>query len=439
MHFPAVAAHPRDADFMVWRDEPFTYGWLRQAIERFTGALDAAGVAAGTVVSVDGDFSPNVAAAILALVERNCVIVPTSSGTAAEREQFRRIASADFVTDGETIHRLGNAPSSHPLYERLRDLSHPGLVIFTSGSTGTPKAALHDFKPLIDRFEEPRKRRRMIAFLLLDHIGGMTTFLRSVSAGGCLIAVDRRDPDVVCAAIERHKADVLPVTPSFLQLMLVSGAHLRHDLSSLEVISYGTEPISEAVLRRVSEALPNVRLLQMYGLSELGILSSRSKSSSSAWIALGGRGFETRVQDGMLEIRARSSILGYLNADTPLTDDEWFKTGDAVEVDGEYLRILGRTTEMINVGGQKLFPAEVEAVLEEMSGVEAAVVRGEPNAITGQMVVAEVNLATAESGPEFRRRMREFCAGRLAPYKIPQKVILASEPLSGPRLKKRRV
>jgi acyl-CoA synthetase (AMP-forming)/AMP-acid ligase II len=131
-------------------------------------------------------------------------------------------------------------------------------------------------------------------------------------------------------------------------------------------------------------------------------------------------------------------MLGYLNAPSPFTEDGWFRTGDAVEVDGEYFRILGRRSEIINVGGEKVFPAEVETLLETMPGVEEAVVAAQPSAITGQVVVARVKLSAEESLSAFRTRMRQYCRDRLAPFKIPQKVILVDQPMHGDRFKKLR-
>jgi len=142
--------------------------------------------------------------------------------------------------------------------------------------------------------------------------------------------------------------------------------------------------------------------------------------------------------DGMLEIKARSAMLGYLNAPSPFSDDGWFRTGDAVEVDGEYLRILGRKSELINVGGEKVYPAEVESVLQAMDGVENVAVRGESNPITGQIVSARVKLRTNETVAEFRSRMFVYCRERMPRFKIPQKVFLVSEDVHGERFKKMR-
>jgi len=222
-------------------------------------------------------------------------------------------------------------------------------------------------------------------------------------------------------------------------MILVSQAHKEHDLSSLKTVTYGTEVMPESTLERFHSLYPDMRMLQTYGLSEVGILRSKSKSSNSLWVKVGGEGFDTRVVDGLLEIKAKSAMLGYLNAPSPFTEDGWFITGDAVEVDGEYIRILGRKSELINVGGEKVYPAEVESVIQTMDGVEEVVVTGEPHPMTGSIVVAKVKLDTDETLPVFRKRLRSFCSDKLSRFMIPQKVVIVESALHGDRFKKMRL
>ncbi len=278
-----------------------------------------------------------------------------------------------------------------------------------------------------------------MTFLLLDHIGGINTLLYTLSNGGTVVSVRSRDADVVCQAVECYRVELLPTSPTFLNLLLVSEAYKRHDLSSLALITYGTEVMPESTLRRLHELFPNIRLQQTYGLSELGILRSKSKDSGSLWVKVGGEGFETKVVDGILWVRAQSAMLGYLNAPSPFDADGWMNTGDAVQVDGEYIRIMGRRTEIINVGGEKVYPAEVENVLLEMDNIQDVTVYGEKNAITGNAVAARVNLAAPEDLFELKKRLRAFCKGRLAPYKIPIKVEITGQQQYGTRFKKRRL
>lgn len=194
----------------------------------------------------------------------------------------------------------------------------------------------------------------------------------------------------------------------------------------------------ESTLKQFRCVFPHVRLLQTYGLSEVGILRSKSKSSDSLWVKVGGEGFETRVVGGLLEVRAHSAMLGYLNAPSPFTEDGWFKTGDAVKVDGDYIRILGRDSDIINVGGEKVYPSEVESVLQTLDGVEDVVVSGESNPIMGQIVKATVKLTTEENLTQFKQRMYRFCRDKLPKVRIPQKVVLIDESVHGERFKKAR-
>ena len=153
---------------------------------------------------------------------------------------------------------------------------------------------------------------------------------------------------------------------------------------------------------------------------------------------IGGEGFETRVVDGMLEIKARSAMRGYLNSPSPFTSDGWFITGDAVEVDGEYFKILGRKSEIINVGGQKVYPAEVESVLLQMDNVKDVVAVGERNLLTGNIVTAQINLFEPEDAKSFKKRMRVFCRDKLETFKIPVKVEISSQEQYNARYKRMR-
>ena len=431
----------RDSDALIWRDQTISYGWIVDTFNRLNEDFDTHGIEEGSVISLESDFSPLSVAMLLVLMNRGCIIVPLTDSVESKKPEFRDIAEIETTVridsiDEMNVRHTGHSPGNEFLV-KLKERGHPGLVLFSSGSTGKSKAALHDFVPMLRKFEQERHTLRTITFLLFDHIGGINTLLYNLSNTGCVVTVSDRHPAAICKAIEKYRVQLLPTSPTFLNLLLVSRAYENHDLSSLELVTYGTEVMPEKTLERFHKEFPDVRLLQTYGLSEVGILRSKSRSSDSLWVKVGGEGFETRVVDGLLEIKAESSMLGYLNAPDPFTDDGWFRTGDAVEVDGEYIKILGRRSEIINVGGEKVYPAEIEGILQTMDDVEDAAVTGESNAITGQAVVARVKLLTDETLPSFRKRMREHFKD-LPRFKMPQKVILAGDSLHGTRFKKMR-
>jgi long-chain acyl-CoA synthetase len=431
------------AEAIIWKEQAYTYDWLLTQFAYWQKRIALEQLPAGAVVILEADFSPQAVALFLALAAHGCVLVPLTESVKAKREIFIDIAEGEIAItidsdDSVAIEALQRT-ARHPLYAQLRREGHPGLVLFSSGSTGESKAAVHDLLWLLDKFKTRRRSQRTITFLLYDHIGGVNTMLHTLANGGCLVTVRERSPDEALAAIEKHRVELLPTSPTFINLVLLSEAYRRHDLSSLKTVTYGTEPMPLSTLRRFNSLFPNIKLQQTYGLSEVGILRSKSKSSNSLWVKLGGESFQTRVVDGILQIKAKSAMLGYLNAPSPFTADGWFNTNDIVEVDGEYLKILGRASEIINVGGEKVYPAEIESVIQELEAVADVTVYGEKNPITGNIVCAHVRPAFALEDArrkEFIAQVKRHCREHLQSYKVPVKINVVTGEQHSERFKK---
>lgn len=439
-------AEQGDAEAMAGYGGRVTY---RELAARTTGRLsdlDRLGVTTGEVVAVVGHASPEVVALFTALAARRCVVVPFAPTDPPAEERARRIATAhvtkvvEFRGPGEWTATAVAAPDEPrpDLLVKLAESGEAGLLLFSSGSTGESKAALLSLPRLLGGFGAVARPRRTLQFMALDHIGGVNTLFRTLLGGGTVVTEPRRTPKHACEAIERHGVQVLPTTPTFLNMLLLSGAHRDHDLSSLELITYGTEPMREVTLAHAAEVFPHVRFKQTYGLTETGILPTRSVSSDSLRMDVGGHGFRTEVRDGVLWIKSPSAMLGYLNAPSPFDDDGWLNTGDAVVVaeDGT-LRVLGRRSALINVGGEKVSPAEVENVLLRAGNVADVVVSGRANAVTGAIVVATVELAEPEERKALNRRLRQFCGEHLPPHKVPAVVTVSDGPLHGERFKRK--
>lgn len=230
---------------IVWRDASVSYDWLLDAVDRWQGRLEQAPVEPGAVVSLEADFSPNAVALLLALIERECVVVPLTTSVQAQKPEFRRIAEVEVIisvgADDDVRIERTTTGATHEHYLELRRHRHPGLVLFSSGSTGKSKAAVHNLDAILDKFHTSRQALRTLVFLLFDHIGGVNTLFYTLSNGGCVVTVAERSPEPVCQAIERHRVQLLPTSPTFINLLLLSEAYKRYDLSSLELVTYGTE------------------------------------------------------------------------------------------------------------------------------------------------------------------------------------------------------
>ncbi|MEA3468020.1 MAG: fatty acid--CoA ligase family protein [Thermodesulfobacteriota bacterium] len=416
----------KDKTAIVWKEQLFTYSFLLERTDYWLTRLDRESITAGTVTVLEGDFSPESLALLLALIERGCIVVPLTEAVETQKDEFIETAQGEisFSIDENDQASIRKLPYSgqHELYEELRSRKHPGLVLFSSGTTGKSKAILHDVHHLLKKYTIKRHDFTTLAFLLFDHIAGIDTLLYVLSNGSCLVTVEDRAPHSICRAIEKFKVEVLPVSATFLNLLIFSEAYKKYDLSSLKYIAYGSEVMLEATLKKCAMLFPDVTILQKYGTTEVGTLRSKSKSSDSLWMKIGGEGFETRIVDTILQIKAHSAMMGYLNAPTPFTDDGWFITGDTVEEDGEYIRIHGRHCDIINVGGEKVFPTEVENLIQTMDNVAEVLVYGEKNNITGNIVCADISLITEEDTKECIIRVKQFCAKNIQPYKIPIKI-----------------
>ncbi|MEV0533667.1 class I adenylate-forming enzyme family protein [Kitasatospora sp. NPDC050463] len=434
-----------DAEAMVGHGGRVTYAELAGRATDWLAELDRHGVAAGESVAIVGNASPAVVALFTALAVRGAVVVPFAPADPPKEQRERRIATAHVTrviefdaSDEWTVRTIAAPDEPRPeLLTKLADSGEAGLLLFSSGTTGESKAALLSLPRLLGGFRASSRPRRTLQFMALDHIGGVNTLFRTLVGGGTVVTEPQRTPKHACEAIERHRVQVLPTTPTFLNMLLLSGAHQGHDLSSLELITYGTEPMREVTLAHAAEVFPQVQFKQTYGLTESGILPTRSVSSDSLRMNVGGHGFSTRVRDGVLWIKSPSSMLGYLNAPSPFDEDGWLNTGDAVEVaeDGS-MRVLGRRSALINVGGEKVSPAEVEDVLLRAGNVRDVVVTGRANAVTGAIVVAVVELVEPEERRALSRRLRQFCAGHLPPHKVPAVITVSDVPLHGERFKR---
>jgi acyl-CoA synthetase (AMP-forming)/AMP-acid ligase II len=430
----------KDAEAVITDTRIYLFSDIYDEYIKTKQYLQDNGIGTGRIVSLIAEFKAQSIAMIIALIENDCILVPISPSIKTI-DSFIRISQSEFVIDlREEKPKITRTYTiaSHEMILQLQGKA-PGLILFSSGTTGEPKAAIHNLYFLLEKFKKPGKVLRTVTFLLFDHIGGFNTLIHTLTNGGQIVLISSRDADVVCRTIERYKVELLPTSPTFLNLLLLNKMYEKYDMSCLELITYGTEPMPQSTLDMLRHVLPNTRLKQTYGLSEIGIVSTKSESSDSLWVKVGGDGVETKIIDDILYIRTKSAMLGYLNAPSPFDEDGWFNTKDKVEVreDG-YMKILGRVTDLINVGGEKVYPVEVEGILLKFEGVKDACVYAEKNPLVGNIVVADISVDPINNCKEFIKQLRSFCVKNLEKYKIPVKFTLVEHDLYSDRLKKKR-
>ncbi|MFT5622665.1 MAG: acyl-CoA synthetase (AMP-forming)/AMP-acid ligase II [Bacteroidia bacterium] len=418
----------------------WTYADFVDEVDRMEALLSPAMGQAPAVIAIQMAGTMHALAAVLAIVRLKQIALSLSPEMPmAEQAEQQRIAGAAYILSEASLISQALEPNASKLVDQLSERGHAGLILFSSGTSGEPKGMLHDLDALLERYQSVRPRAdRTVQLLLADHIGGLDSAFRTLFAGSTLVVPEARTALSVGEAVERYDVNILPASPTFLNLMLLAHVQDKFDCSSLEVIAYGAEPMPAGLLVRLVESFPNAGFQQKFGTSETGAIRIKSQRTDSLYFRIEDSGVEWRVQDDELWLKTSSRILGYLNADeSSLEADGWYRTGDLVEeAEGGYLRIIGRRSQLINVGGQKVHPAEVEQVIAEIEGVEACSVYAKPAAVTGSMVACVIVPSSNQDLRTWKRLIRQHCRGRIADWKIPVAIELRAELSMTDRLKR---
>ena len=429
---------------IIYNGKKYSYNELYIKIKEIESFIKDK-IKSGEVVAILADYSFVSIALFFALYENKNIIAPITSTSQKEIDgKVKESFSTKIINLENENLVITNIKSeaSHKIINDLQTSKCAGLILFSSGSTGAPKAMIHNLDTLVDSYgDKKQKQINMLVFLMFDHIGGINTMLNILSMNATMIIPQNRNADDICKLIEEYKIAVLPSSPTFLNLILINRSYEKYDLSSLRMITYGTETMPEGLLGRLKAVFSKVKFLQTFGTSETGIATTSSKSSSSTFMKIDDENLEYKIVDNELWLRSKTQILGYLNRSMDnFTNDGWFKTGDLVELDSEgFIKIIGRNKEIINVGGQKVLPSEVESVLLGMDEIEDCLVYGEQNAITGQSVSCDVVLKSGVKADGLKILVRKFCKDKLDNFKIPTRVNVVQKTEFTERFKKSRI
>ena len=426
-------------------DSEFLYSDLLNNIANFNLKLKKLKVNSGEVVFILGDYSFDSISLFFSLALNGNIIVPITSDNEQEINERIDVAKPDWLfninSNTEKKIEYSNKLERHHLLDSLTESKSSGLILFSSGSTGKPKAMVHNLENLLSNYIEKKgKEMNFLVFLMFDHIGGLNTLFNCLSMGVIITIPQNRNPNDIARLIEKHRINILPSSPTFLNLMCISNVFDVFDLSSIKMITYGTEAMPESLLLKLKQKLPRVKFLQTFGTSETGIMKTSSMSSSSTFLKFDDPNQEFKIVNGELWLRSKTQVLGYINhSNESFTEDGWFMTGDLVEqTDDGFIKIIGRSKELINVGGEKVLPAEVESVIMELDFIKDCIVKSEKNSITGQMVCVDVVMNDGYIFKDEKLKIKSYCRQRLESYKVPTRIIEIDKVIFTNRFKKDR-
>ncbi len=319
---------------------------------------------------------------------------------------------------------------------RLPRRGGKGLAtILTSGTSGVSKAANHTWETLAGfvRREDEFAGMRWLCAYPLNFYAGLQTFLQAFLTNATLVIPVALDPREIALAMEREGVQFASGTPTFWRWLLAFAPREKLQASPLRQITLGGEIATQDVLDGLRQVFPDARVVHVYGLTETGRLFSVTdglEGFPARFLEEPPRpGVEMRIVDGELQARSsRAAMLGY-DGQPALRDqaEGWFPTGDLVEIQRDRVLFRGRNSDVINVGGRKVMPADVEAVLRSIPGVVEVRVYARKSSLAGQLVAADLVLAEGVEAVQVKAAAERVAREKLAPYQVPRSINVVSE------------
>ena len=328
------------------------------------------------------------------------------------------------------------------------------VLLYTSGTSGLPKGVrqtygnlTHDVDAAIQK-AALRGDHRFLGLLPQFHSFGLTALLLvPIALGAPVYYLPRFQPTTVIDTIREQRTSVCIMVASMFAALLKAKRGRKDDLASLEYAISGGEALPDQVYHDF-KARFGVEIIQGYGMTEASPIVSLNVPWSNRVGTVGQAipGVEVRAtaEDGTalppggvgeLWIHGPTVMQGYYHKEAEtkeaITPDGWYKTGDMGMVDADgYIAITGRKKEMIIVGGENVYPREIESVLAQHPAVAECAAIGQKDSSRGEVVVAFVTLQ--EGGDATEITLRDFCRERIAGYKVPRRIIIAADLPRGP-------
>jgi len=425
-------------------------GIMLPASVPFPACLFGALWANRTAVPLNFLLAPAELAEIVSRAELDLIITTRHFETLADQLPARAVYLEDLPLKRKlavaTVRRMPAVPAVAP--------DETAVLLFTSGTAAAPKGVELTYHNLQSNCTDciatahMTPDHRFLNCLPPFHVFGLTAnVLAPVALGASVFCVPRFSPAAVIDAIRRQRISIMMAIPSMYGAILRSKSAPAELMNDVYLAVSGGEPLSET-LRRGFEDRFGTRLLQGYGLSETSPVCTLelpwAKKDGSIGRAV--RNVSVRIADnenkpcptgtdGEIQVKGPNVMKGYYrdpDATTEvMTEDGWFRTGDGGRMDAEgFVTITGRLREMMIVGGENVFPREIEAVLEKHPAVDSVAVIGVPDASRGEVPTAFV--IPREGSEVTENELRSFAREHLAGYKVPRQVHLADELPRGP-------
>jgi len=322
------------------------------------------------------------------------------------------------IVKGDTINTsvILNNKSFSSVDQLVEKVQHSSseITIFTSGTTGQPKKVIHTISNLIRSVRMSDKYQNQIWAFAYNptHMAGLQVFFQAFMNKNTLINVFNATRLDVYGAIETHQITHISATPTFYRLLLPVEKSFEH----VQRITFGGEKSNSKLYDSIKQLFPNAKLNNIYASTEAGSLFAAKGEYFEIPESLSDK---VKIEED--ELLIHRSLLGY--SDSFIFSNDYYKTGDLVEwIDKtkRLFRFKNRKNELINVGGYKINPQEIEDALLQIDGIEQTLVYGRPNSVLGNILCADIKLNPDINLSEVE--IRQYLSIKLQDYKIPRRI-----------------
>ena len=312
------------------------------------------------------------------------------------------------------------------------------VTILTSGTTGEPKPVRHTWQSIarpVRKSNSDAPQSWLLAFRPHLYAGLQVMLQALVNHKTLVVAPPDGTPEEIVQLMVDACVEYASATPSFWRRLIMFAPTKQLKRIPLVQITLGGEAIDQPLLDRLADLFPTARIIHIYATTEMGrcfsVSDGKSGFPASYLNHATSDGVEIKVLDGQLWIRSANAMQGY-DYKADLKDERgenkgWFPTRDMVEVRERRVHFVGRSSDMINVGGNKVYPIAVERVIRQLAEVADVKVFGIESSLAGQLVACQAVAASGVSAEVVRQRILEHCQQSLERYQCPRIVELKSQ------------
>lgn len=319
-----------------------------------------------------------------------------------------RFSENNLHEEVELNHKL--AIDLNNFWHAISQKDNWSIALFTSGTTGLPKKVVHSFSSITRAVKKDENKQNDIWGFAYNptHIAGLQVFFQAFLNQNTIVNLFGKSRKEIFSSIKKYDITNISATPTFFRMLLP----IDDRYESVKRITFGGEKFNEKLAEVLSHSFPNAKILNVYASTEAGtVLAAKGNYFE---ISEKNRDFVKIEKD---ELYVHRSLLG--RCDGLDRNDQWYSTGDLVEIvknDPLTFKIVQRKNEMINVGGYKVNPNEVEEAINSHEYISASRVYSKKNSILGNLIIADV-VSTINLN---EKELRTFLEKRLQSFKVPR-------------------